>query len=78
MKAAREADIMGTRDVDAFRLISFQPTAEVGHTRVGAFERPDCVWARVREGLGLPLNSHTFTMGHPDCTGVCLFFVSRS
>ena len=65
------------RNVDAFRLISLQPTAEVGRTRIGALDRSDRVWARVCEGMGLPLNSHTFTMGHPDCNSVCLFFAIR-
>ena len=65
------------RNVDAFRLISLQPTAEVGRTRVEALARSDDLWARVCEGIGLPLNSHTFTMGHPDCNSVCLFFVIR-
>ena len=65
------------RNVDAFRLISLQPTAEVGRTRVEALDSGAHVWARVCEGVGLPLNSHTFTMGHPDCNSVCLFFVIR-
>ncbi len=65
------------RNVDAFRLFSLQPTADVGRTRVGALDRSDRVWARVCEGIGLPLNAHTFTMGHPDCNSVCLFFVIR-
>jgi hypothetical protein len=65
------------RNVDAFRLMSLQPTAEVGRTRAEAFERGDHLWARVCEAIGLSLNSHTFTMGHPDCNSVCLFFVIR-
>ena len=65
------------RNVDAFRLISFQPTAEVGRTRIGELNRSEEVWERVCEGMGAPLNPRTFTMGHPDCTNVCLLFVIR-
>ena len=65
------------RNVDAFRLISFQPTADVGRTRVAAFDSADSVWAGVSKGAGIPLNRHTFVMGHPACSYVCLFFVIR-
>jgi len=64
------------RSTDAFRILSLQPVADVGRTRVSAIGRTD-LWKRVCEGAGLPLNPHTFTMGHPRCNGICLFFVVR-
>jgi MoaA/NifB/PqqE/SkfB family radical SAM enzyme len=56
-------------NVDAFRMISFQPIAEVGRT---LDERPhdmrlDAVWAKICEGAGESLNRHSMYFGHPAC-----------
>lgn len=64
-------------NADAFRMVSFQPTADVGRTRVGSMGRSAEVWDGVREGVGQPVNPHTFVMGHPDCNSVCLAFAIR-
>lgn len=65
-------------NADAFRMISLQPTADVGRTRTARQTgRIDEVWQRVCEGLGTPVNPHTFTFGHPDCNRVALAFVCR-
>ncbi len=61
---------------DAFRLISFQPTADVGRTRTGSVTgQRDDVWAKICEGVGLNLNRHPYMFGHPDCNFMGLFFV---
>ena len=63
---------------DAFRLISFQPTADVGRTRTGAVTgRRDRIWEKICEGVGLDLNRHPFHFGHPDCNFMGLFFVVK-
>ncbi|MEM9073664.1 MAG: hypothetical protein AAGE52_34560 [Myxococcota bacterium] len=64
------------RNSDVFRMLSFQPTAEVGRTR----ERETggaTVWNSVTREVGRPLSPHTFTMGHPACNRLCLAFVVR-
>lgn len=67
------------RNSDAFRMVSFQPTADVGRTReremVG---RRELVWSKVAEGMGLEaINPTTFTLGHPHCNNVNLSWVIR-
>jgi len=70
---------------DAFRMLSLQPVAPVGRTRVvrdraeagGPTFRQE-VWARVRAGVRVPrLNPHTFQIGHPGCNDLSLFWVVR-
>ncbi len=64
------------RNADAFRMLSLQPTAEVGRTRERA-TRAGTVWSEVERGAGKPLSPHTFRMGHPQCNRLCLAFVVR-
>ena len=61
---------------DAFRMISFQPTADVGRTRVAeqVDKRPE-LWDQVCEGMGVKLNRHAFTIGHPKCNTTSLMFI---
>ncbi|MEE2902797.1 MAG: radical SAM protein [Myxococcota bacterium] len=63
-------------NVDAFRMISFQPTAEVGRTRdkeqIG--KNPQ-IWDVICEGLGQKINKHPLKFGHPDCNTVAMMFV---
>jgi len=68
-------------NADAFRMISFQPTAAVGRTRVEALtsqsENRQLLWnhiSSVSEGL---LNSQTLLFGHPDCNDTSLSFVVK-
>ncbi|MBD3867342.1 MAG: radical SAM protein [Acidobacteria bacterium] len=62
---------------DAFRMISFQPVADVGRTR----DLPDpgvsldSVWTKIREAVGVPLNRFALQFGHPSCNIVCPLFV---
>ncbi len=63
---------------DAFRMLSFQPVAEVGRTTDatdGNALSLDAVWARIREGVGLPLNRDALHFGHRACNIVCPLFV---
>jgi len=62
---------------DAFRMLSFQPVAEIGRTRDrrGSRVSLDTVWSRVREALGRPLNRDALHFGHPACNIVCPLFV---
>jgi pyruvate-formate lyase-activating enzyme len=65
-------------NADAFHLVSFQPAASVGRTRVHSLGAPrDRVWRLISEGLGQPMNRHAFEFGHPDCSEVALAFVVR-
>lgn len=65
------------RNHDAFRMISFQPVADVGRTRD---ERNpdmsiDSVWIRIQKATGIPLNRNALQFGHPACNIVCPLFV---
>ncbi len=64
-------------NLDSFRMVSFQPVAEVGRTKD---ERPDgltldAVWAQVCEGTGRLLNRHAMHFGHPSCSIVAPWVV---
>jgi len=63
-------------NADAFRLISLQPTADVGRTRADSLSGAN-LWQKVEEGAGSALNPHTFHFGHEACNRVSLFFVVR-
>jgi MoaA/NifB/PqqE/SkfB family radical SAM enzyme len=62
---------------DAFRMVSFQPVAEVGRTRDSGGDDLSlaAVWHRIREGVGLPLNRDALHFGHRACNIVCPLFV---
>ena len=65
------------RNADAFRMISFQPTADVGRTRTDQQTgRRPALWAKICEGLGHPINPQPVQFGHPDCNAVSLSFVA--
>jgi len=57
-------------NVDAFRMISLQPTAEVGRTLNRRIEglTMNALWAKVCVGVGRSLNRHAFHFGHPECS----------
>ena len=64
---------------DAFRMVSFQPVAEIGRTRDrrGSEVSLDSVWSRICRAVGRPLNRNALHFGHPACNIVCpLFLVS--
>ncbi|MEM9189837.1 MAG: hypothetical protein AAGF12_11715 [Myxococcota bacterium] len=63
-------------NADAIRMLSFQPTADVGRTRASALGGRR-VFDALRQSVGYPLHSHTFVMGHPDCNFVALGLVVR-
>ncbi len=57
------------RHLEAFRMISLQPEAEVGRTRYS--ERPvtpEQTWSKVCSGIGLNLPRDSFLVGHPECS----------
>lgn len=64
------------KNADAFRMLSFQPTAAVGRTHANTMAA-EPVWEGIEAGAERSLNSHTFTLGHPDCNRVNLTFVVR-
>ena len=68
------------KNLDAFRMISFQPVAEVGRTRDAAIEdlTLDDVWSRICEGLGAQLNRDAMHFGHPECHIVIPVIVVRA
>lgn len=66
-------------NVDAFRMISFQPTAAVGRTRVEALthrtENRGRLWEQISSVGQAPLNPRTLLFGHPSCNDTSLSFV---
>ena len=67
-------------NLDAFRMVSFQPVAEVGRTQDEAIEdlTLDDVWTRVCQGLGTKINRDAMHFGHPECHIVTPLVVARS
>ncbi len=64
------------RHVDAFRMISFQPTADVGRTRESEqINKRDLIWGRISDALGERINPNTFLMGHEKCNQTALIWV---
>jgi hypothetical protein len=69
------------RNCDAFRMVSFQPVAEVGRTED---QRPAdlslaAVWKEICAGLGAEeLNPRGFLFGHPECNIVAPLVIVRS
>lgn len=65
-------------NADAFRLISLQPTAEVGRTRIGR-QGGDVisVWDRVCEGAKRQLNPNGSRFGHEKCNTMSMNFVVK-
>ena len=57
------------RNLDAFRMVSFQPVAEVGRTedQAGADLTLTDVWEHIGTALGKPLNRDAMHFGHPEC-----------
>ncbi|MEE9217838.1 MAG: radical SAM protein, partial [Acidobacteriota bacterium] len=56
-------------NADAFRMVSFQPTAEIGRTHNRRIDglTLDAVWQKVCAGAGRSLNRHAVHFGHPEC-----------
>lgn len=68
-------------NADAFRMISFQPTAAVGRTRVETLTKAASnrqrLWDNVSSVTRSSLNPQPFIFGHPDCNDTSLVFVVR-
>ena len=63
------------RNADTFKMISFQPVAQVGRTehRMGGSAAVEQLWARIAEGLRGTDDAHTLLegsglLGHPACS----------
>ena len=64
------------RNADAFRLVSFQPAAQVGRTRsgLGGAVEPDELWREIHRGVnrdrtGPPIDTtNVWWFGHSDCS----------
>ena len=56
-------------NLDAFRMVSFQPVAEVGRTEDSSIANLTLtdVWERICSALGKPLNRDAMHFGHPEC-----------
>lgn len=56
-------------NLDAFRMVSFQPVAEVGRTQDESIENLTLgdVWSRICQGLGTEINRDAMHFGHPEC-----------
>jgi molybdenum cofactor biosynthesis enzyme MoaA len=66
------------KNSDAFRMISFQPTAEVGRTRVDR-QGGDVkeLWEYVSDGVGKKLSREGMNFGHQDCNTVSMSFIVK-
>jgi molybdenum cofactor biosynthesis enzyme MoaA len=68
------------RNLDAFRMVSFQPVAEVGRTEdqtIHDLTLTD-VWERICSALGKPLNKDAMHFGHPQCHIMIPVVVARA
>ena len=66
------------RNNDAFRMFSFQPTADVGRTKAKhQTNKQEAIWQNICANMKEPSNRHTFTFGHPDCNTTSLLWVVR-
>lgn len=62
-------------NADAFRMLSFQPLADVGRTSArGAEGGRAIVWDKICEGLGVRANARAWHLGHPECSTIALLF----
>lgn len=75
-------DVMNwlVRNLDAIRMVSFQPVAEVGRTQDHSIEglTLDDVWEQVCRGLGAEINRDAMHFGHPECHIVTPVVVARA
>ncbi len=57
------------RRLDAFRMISLQPEADVGRTRSSSTPvTPEQTWQKICSGVGQELPRDNLWFGHPDCS----------
>lgn len=57
------------RRLDAFRMVSLQPEADVGRTTYSrAQATPEATWQRVEKAFGLALSKDNLWFGHPKCS----------
>lgn len=68
------------RNLDAFRMVSFQPVAEVGRTQDQSITDLTLidVWERICSALGKPLNRDAMHFGHPQCHIMIPVVVARA
>ncbi|MCH6256198.1 hypothetical protein MLD52_06535 [Puniceicoccaceae bacterium K14] len=68
------------RNADAFRLLSFQPVANVGRTRRlhESAQVRDVLWKQVNRASGRPINEAPLSFGHPECNRTVPLLIVRS
>lgn len=65
-------------NADAFRMLSFQPTADVGRTKATEqINKRAVIWDKISQGLGITANRETLHFGHPQCNTFSLHFVVK-
>lgn len=57
-------------NLDAFRILSFQPQAVTGRTKHDDGATADQVWQALEQAYGEPLNPHALRFGHADCNRI--------
>ncbi|MFT5288994.1 MAG: hypothetical protein ACI8QS_002695 [Planctomycetota bacterium] len=63
-------------NADAFRMLSLQPSANVGRTVATKIRGGrEVLWAKICEGLGIDANQKPWHFGDPECSTVVLAFV---
>ena len=68
--------ISDPRHLRAFRMISFQPEADVGRTRLSKFPAtPEKTWSAVETAVGQKLSRDNMWFGHPDCSNMTTLLV---
>ncbi len=68
-------------NADAFKMLSFQPAAQVGRTRtgLGGGVTVEDLWREIGKAIGRSdLDRHTGHLGHPDCTRFVQGLVARA
>lgn len=63
--------------LDVFRMLSLQPEADVGRTRMGdgPAASPEAVWQQVCDAVGTPLSRDNLWFGDPQCSSMATMLV---
>lgn len=64
-------------NVDAFRILSFQPQAKTGRTKKDDGADADEVWQALQQAFGEELNPHALRFGHRDCNRIAMLLRFR-
>jgi molybdenum cofactor biosynthesis enzyme MoaA len=66
------------KNLDTFRILSFQPQAKTGRTRKDDGAEADEVWQALQQAFGEPLNPHALRFGHKDCNRIAMLLALQT